>query len=113
MNILLWVLQVLLALWFLTGGGYEMTHYDDLKAPWADALPGLFWMAYGALEVLFAIGLVWPKITRFAAVGLAVLALSGCGLFAKYIGFPDCLWGVAPAILSAFVAYGRFKLKPF
>lgn len=113
MNILLWVLQVLLALWNLIGGSFVAVHYGELKAPWADALPGPFWVSYGVLQFVFALGLLWRQLTGIAAIVLALLALSGCALFAKYAGFPGCLWGVVPAILLAFVAYGRFKLKPF
>lgn len=40
-------------------------------------------------------------------------SLLGCVLFAQYAGFPGMLWGVAPAILAVFVAYGRMVLKPF
>ncbi len=112
MNILLWVLQVLLALWNLIGGAFVVVHYEELKALWAVALPGPVWIAYGVFQVLLAVGLVWPQLARFAAILLALLELSGCALFAKYAGFPGCLWGVVPAVLLAFVAYGRFARKP-
>jgi hypothetical protein len=57
--------------------------------------------------------LVLPKSSPFAGIGLAVLFLAGIGLYTKYAGFPGCLWGVIPAVLLAFVVYGRFVLKPF
>lgn len=112
MNTLLWVLQILLALWNLIGGSYEITHYATLEGDWAKGLPNSVWTAYGSLQILSALGLFWPKLARFSAIFLALLELSGCALFAKYAGFPGCLWGVVPAALLAFVAYGRFKLKP-
>jgi uncharacterized membrane protein len=113
MNILLWVLQVLLGLWNLIGGIYTFTNYEQLKSPWVNDLPKPVWMALAAGQVLFAIGLVVPKTTPVAAIFLAVNALLGLALFAKYAGFPGMLWGLLPAILLAFVAYGRFVLKPF
>src|SRR5690348_13614846 len=105
MNILLWVLQGLLAFWNLTGGGYEISHYQTLRASWAKGLPKPVWILYGVLQILFAIGLVVPQSSAYSAVGLAVLSLLGCGLFARYAGFPGVLWGIVPALLAGFVAY--------
>jgi hypothetical protein len=115
MNILLWVLQILLAFWNFTGGIYEAFHYENLKGAWANALPTPVWIAYGVLQALFALSLVlpWRKLTPIAAASLTVLSLLGCVLFAKYAGFPGILWGLVPSILSVFVLYGRKVLKPF
>jgi hypothetical protein len=114
MNILLWVLQIVLALYNVVGGIYTITSFESLKGAWANNLPKPAWVAIGVLQVLFALGLVLPgafgvlpKLTPIAAAYLAVNALSGCALFAKYAGFPGILWAVVPAILAAFVAYGR------
>jgi hypothetical protein len=113
MNILLWILQILLALWNLVGAGYMMTHYSILAKPWAlGALPGLVWIVYGVLEILFALGLFLPKLVPGAAIGLAVLVLLGIALFAQYTGM-GLLWAFIPALLLAFAAYGRIVLKPF
>ena len=119
MNILLWVLQALLALWNLIGGVFTMFNYEQLKSVWAGDLPKLVWVALSVFQVLFALGLILPgldqwvkKMIPISAVYLALNALLGCVLFAKYAGFPGCLWGVIPALLLAFVAYGRFSLKP-
>lgn len=118
MNILLWVLQILLALWNVIGGIYTAQNFKNLQAATVN-LPRPVWLAIGALQVLFALGLVIPgiikplrKLVSISAICLAVYALSGCVLFAQYAGFPGMLWGVVPAILAAFVAYGRILLKP-
>jgi hypothetical protein len=113
MNILLWVLQILLALWNLIGGIYTFSNYDKIKSAWAAHLPPFFWMAIAVLQVFFALGLVlpglvgMPKLICVSATYLAVYALSGLVLSAQYAGFPGMLWGVIPALLAAFVAYGR------
>jgi hypothetical protein len=109
MNIIIWALQILLALWNLTGGLYTISNYESLKSAWANDLPKPAWLALGTLQALFAIGLVVPKLTPIAAAYLAVNSLLGCALFSKYVGFPGLLWGVIPAILAAFVAYGRMR----
>ena len=107
MNILLWILQILLAAWNLIGGTYVMSNYELIRSVWAQNLPGPFWVVYGALQVLFALGLLWPRLTKVAAIVLALISLSYCALSAHYAGFPGILWGVIPALLAAFVAYGR------
>jgi len=119
MNILLWILQILLALWNMMGGVYTVFNYEQLKGAWVNDLPKPAWMAIGILQVLFALALVLPgalgvlpKLTPIAAVYLTINALLGCMLFAKYAGFPGVLWAVVPAVLAAFVAYGRIALDP-
>jgi hypothetical protein len=114
MNILLWALQIVLAFWNLTGGFYTAFHYDQLKSTVANDLPGPVWVLLGVLQIIFAIGLVLPgftgtlpKLIPVSAIGIVVYSLLGCVLFAKYSGFPGVLWGVIPAVLAGFVAYGR------
>jgi hypothetical protein len=116
MNILLWILQILLALWNFIGGIYTISNYQKLTSAWAKALPKPAWVSLCVLQILFALGLVLPgatgvlpKLTPIAAVYLAVNALLGCALFAQYAGFPGMLWGAVPGLLAAFVAYGRMR----
>lgn len=99
----------MLGLWNLIGGVYTFSNYEQLKSAWANDLPKPVWMVIAALQVLFAIGLVVPKVTPIAAIYLAVNGLLGIALFSKYAGFPGMLWGVVPAILAALVAYGRMR----
>jgi hypothetical protein len=120
MNILLWVLQILLASWNMLGGIYTVLNYEKLERAWLNDLPKPVWVTLGVLQALFALGLVLPgaagvlpKLTPIAASYLAVNALLGCALFAKYAGFPGILWAVLPSLLAVFVAYGRIALKPF
>jgi hypothetical protein len=113
MNILLWVLQIFLALYNLVGGIYTVFNYEKLKAAWVNDLPQPVWVSLGVLQALFALGLFFPKLTPIAAAYLAVYALAGCALFANYAGFPGILWGVVPAISAAFIAYWRIALQPF
>jgi hypothetical protein len=108
MNILLWVLQILLALYYAMGGSWMVS-----KAPgaWLKLLPKPAWVALGALQILFALGLVlpgmigMPKLTPIAAVGVAVETLLVAVLTKPK--FQGLLWVVIPALLAAFVAYGR------
>ena len=118
MNVLLWVLQILLTLWNMIGAIYMVNNYENLAKVWAlNALPKPTWIALGVLQALFALGLVlpgvvreFPKLIPISAACLAVISLMGIGLYVSYAGFPGMLWAVVPAILAAFVAYGRFVL---
>lgn len=116
MNILLWILQGMLAFWNVTGGIYTMKHHEQIKGGLGNNLPPSAWVTLSVLQILFALCLVvpgvigvLPKLTAIAAAYLALNSLSGLALAAKYAGFPGMLWGVIPAILAAFVAYGRMQ----
>ena len=113
MNILLWTLQVLLALWNLIGGAFVLMNYEKIGSTWAlGVFPKPAWMAFALLQILFAVALVVPKFSVAGAVGLTVVSLLGLAIYTQYAGFPGMLWGVLPALLLVFVTYGRLALKP-
>lgn len=110
MNILLWVLQILLGLYYLMGGQWMV-----FKVPggWLKLLPKPVWMALGLLQALFALGLVLPgligmspAVIPVSAIGVAVETLLVAAVTKpKFQGF---LWVLIPALLALFVAYGRW-----
>lgn len=116
MNILLWVLQVLVATWTILGAQYMARHYGELIYPWAlNMFPWQTWALMASLEVIFALGLVlpgvlkvFPKATPVSAIGSALLFLLGPVFFIGYAGAAGMLWGVIPAIISLFIAYKRW-----
>jgi hypothetical protein len=119
---LLWVLQVLLALLFLAGGGFKTFNPADV-ARQITALPTGAWRAVGVLEVLGAVLLVVPAATNWnavltplAAAALALESLVLAALYARYslkLAATNPLVYVVPmGLLAAFVAYGRFSLSP-
>ena len=62
MNILLWVFQILLAIWNVLGGIYVVGHYQDLAQAWAlNVFPGPIWVIIGVLQILFSLGLILSK----------------------------------------------------
>lgn len=119
MNILLWVLQILLALYYAMGGFYQM-NVGKLPPAWFKIVPKAGWIALGGLQVLFALGLVlpgaakvMPQFTPISAVGLIVETQVVYALTIKKFVFKAYMWVLIPAALAAFVAYGRFVLAPF
>ena len=124
MNLALWISQVVLALLYFAGGAYKVFSFDELaKVPSTGALSREGWRALGMFEMLGAILLVvppalkWvPVLTPVAALALALEALALAGLYARYSlklsATNPLVWSVAMGLLAAFVAYGRYALKP-
>lgn len=121
MNIVLWILQAFLAAFFAFQGIIKFALPPDLPAQmaWAYDIPTGFSIVIGALELLAAVGLILPGITKIqtrltslAALGLA-LTMIGAIIFHVQRGEFSFIGGnVLWLILSAFVAYGRWKLSP-
>jgi hypothetical protein len=122
MNVLLWILQLALALLYLSGGAYKAFKFDEL-ANQMRALSRGGWRALGVLEMLGAVLLVvpaaamWmPALTPLAAAVLALEALALAGLYARYslalTATNPLIWSVVMGLLAAFVAYGRYVLRP-
>jgi hypothetical protein len=64
MNITLWVLQVLLAAAFFAHGWLLLMPPPEIAAQMLAELPRPFWVFLGVAEVLAAVGLTLPGITR-------------------------------------------------
>ena len=122
MNILLWVLQVALALLYLAGGAYKVSGSGELANQFR-ALSRGGWRALGVLEMLGAVLLVvpaaatWmPVLTPLAAAVLALETLALAGLYARYsiklTAANPLIWAVVMGLLVGLVAYGRFALSP-
>ena len=108
------ILQILLGLWSIMGAVYMIGHYADLASPTALAvLPGMFWMVFGVVHIVFALALgisVWGKYAKLSApvaIVLALITLSGSFLYTAYSGFPGMLWSLIPAALYGFIAYKK------
>src|ERR1041384_4929483 len=117
-NAFLWTVQVILALLFLFAGGMKLVMpIEMLKGP--VALPGVFLRFIGVCEVLGALGLILPGLTRIrtnltplAAAGLVIIMVGAVAV--TVLGGP-----VGPAVvpfvvglLAASIAYGRSRVAP-
>ena len=122
MTYALWIVQGLLAHLFLFAGGMKLVlPLEELTAQMP--LPGLFVRFIGVAEVLGALGLILPGLLRIrpgltplAAAGLVIIMI-GATVLTLAGAVPG--GGVAPTLiplvvglLSAFVAYGRWRLAP-
>ena len=120
MNILLWIIQVLLATMYLMAG--ILKTFQTLKAkkqlPWAKNRSDGFVRFVGISELLGALGLILPLVTGvlpwltvLAAVGLALLQL--LAIFTEHL--PKKEYNVIPVnsillALAVFVVIGRWTL---
>ena len=86
MNIVLWIIQILLALLFLFAGGTKLVlsaeQMQSMASPNQVNLPILFIRFMGVVEVLGALGLVLPGLLRIkkgltplAAIGLTIVMI--------------------------------------
>lgn len=118
MNIVLWIIQVLLALLFLFTGGMKLVIPPDvlqsMGSPNAIHLPGLLIQFIGVCEVLGALGLILPGLLRIrrgltplAALGLVIILIGATALTFAADGIVPALMPFVVGILAAFVSYGR------
>lgn len=123
MNIVLWIIQVLLALLFLFAGGTKLILPIDvltgMGSPNQVHLPGLLIRFIGVCEVLGALGLILPgllrirtRLTPLAAAGLLIIMIGATVLTIVGDGIAAALVPLAVMLLLAFVAYGRWRLAP-
>jgi uncharacterized membrane protein YphA (DoxX/SURF4 family) len=119
MNVVLWVLQVLLTLQFLFHGWIftfppaEMV--DVMNAAFAPA-PRVF---IGVAELLAAVGLVLPSVTRIlpwltplSAAGLMIVTVSATVYHLSRGELGNAIYTAVLLVLVTVVAYMRWKVKP-
>jgi uncharacterized membrane protein YphA (DoxX/SURF4 family) len=121
MNVMLWVLQGLLAALFAMAGSTKVFMFEKVSRQVAsnNALSREMWMAIGIFELLCAVGLVIPAatgkspiLTPVAAACLAVEGILLAGLHYRYEEYSPLTFSLALAALAGFVAYGRLVLNP-
>ncbi|MFN8156988.1 MAG: DoxX family protein [Candidatus Nanopelagicales bacterium] len=123
MNIALWVVTILLLLVFLASGAMKIAQPKEKlgeRLPWTEDFSAGQIKGIGAIEVLGALGLVLPAIggiapilVPVAATGLAIVMVVATIMHVRR-GDPAAaaITTIVLALLSAFVAWGRFGPYP-
>src|SRR5579871_3436560 len=121
MNIVLWFFQVFLGAAIGFGGVEKVFAYDKMLQQYAwvkDVSPSLVTFI-GICEMLGGIGLILPALTRvmprltpIAASALTLLMVLAGGFHVMRGEFHSLIPVTVLGCLFAFIAYGRFKLKP-
>ena len=123
MNIVLWILQILLALLFLFAGITKLVLPADVLqsagSPNAIKFSALFLKFIGVLETLGGLGLILPGIfhrqqylTPLAAAGLVIIMIGAVVTTIMGDGVSMIFGPLVIGLLCAFVAYGRWKIRP-
>jgi uncharacterized membrane protein YphA (DoxX/SURF4 family) len=114
MNILLWIVQILVALLFVFSGvmKFVMTPEQMMEGS-PVVLPGWFLHFIGICEILGGIGLVVPWATRIKrgltplAAILLIVIMIGATVFSAMISIPTAITPFVVGLLLIFVAWGR------
>jgi putative oxidoreductase len=107
LGVALWALQALLALQFAAGGILKLVGDPAMVEMFADIGMGQwFRYAVGALEISGAVGLLVPRLSGLAALGLVCLMVSAAATNAFDLG-TSALLPLALLAVSALVAWGR------
>lgn len=123
MNVLLWILQTLLALHTVMGAVWKFRNPAEKAIPTLAAIPHTVWLGISVLEIIAAIALVLPVFKRsefamfpvYGAIYIAVVMVTYCGvhLASGSKEYAPLIYWLVVAGLCAFIAYGRMRLKPF
>jgi hypothetical protein len=121
MNVLLWVLQVSLALLCISGGVFQIFKLDELSKGVAAmrALPRGLWAVLGAFGCLAGLLLILPGatnllpgLTPIAAAAVAAQSALISVLYLRYRDRAPMPYSLAMVLMAAFICYGRLELQP-
>lgn len=118
-NILLWVLQLLLAAAYFAHGWLLLSPPADLAAQIKSSIPTALRLFIGVTEVMAAAGLVLPGLTRIApwltplaAAGLIPIMIGATVLHLSRGEFSSAATTAVLLVMVTFVAYMRWKVAP-
>jgi len=119
MNILLWVLQVLLALAFFAHGWLLLIPPAAMVDQMNASLPRWFQLFVGVAEVVAAVGLTVPGFTRIqpwlvpcAAAGIMIVMMSATIFHLMRGEVSSAITTVVLLAMATFVAYMRWRIAP-
>ena len=122
MKVVLWILQVVLAVAFLAAGAMKLTQplaELAVSLPWTADVPGALVRFIGVAEVLGGLGLVLPAATRIlprlTPIAAAALALDMVFATLFHVMRGETMMAPVTLILVAllaFVAWGRTTRAP-
>jgi uncharacterized membrane protein YphA (DoxX/SURF4 family) len=106
-NVALWSLQAVLAFQFAGGGLLKLTGSPEMVELFAAVGAGQ-WLRYmvGTLEVAGAVGLLVPRLSGLAALGLAGLMVGATATNLFVLGESPWL-PIGLLLVSALIAWGR------
>jgi hypothetical protein len=119
MNMLLWVLQVLLAAAFLAHGWLFLAPPPEIAVQMNASLPRWFQLFIGVAEVLAAVGLTLPPLTgvlpwlvTWAAGGIMIVTASATVFHLTRGEISSAATTLVLLAVATFVAYMRHRVVP-
>jgi len=119
MNIVLWILQGLLAVAFFAHGWLFLSPPPEIAALMNASLPRWFQVFLGIAEVLAAVGLTLPGMTRitpwlvaWAAGGVMIVTVSATVWHLVRGEISSSAITLVLLAMATFVAYTRDRLRP-
>jgi uncharacterized membrane protein YphA (DoxX/SURF4 family) len=119
MNIMLWVLQVLLAAAFLAHGWLFLSPPPEIAVQMNASLPRWFQLFLGVAEVLAGVGLTRPGLTRimpwlvtWAAVGIMIVTVSATAYHLMRGEISSAAITLLLVAMATFLAYMRHRVLP-
>ena len=119
MNILLWILQVLLALAFLAHGWLFLWPPPEIAAMMNASLPRWFQLFLGVAEIAAGVGLTLPGITKiapwlvvWAAGGIMIVMVSATAWHVVLGEISSAAVTLVLLVMATFVAYQRQRVRP-
>jgi hypothetical protein len=119
MNIVVWLLQVILAIAFFAHGWLFLSPPPEIAALMNESLPRWFQIFLGVAEILAAVGLTLPGLTRilpwlvtWAAGGIIIVMFSAT---VYHVARGEIMSSVVTFVLlamAAFVGYVRHRVVP-
>lgn len=119
LNIVLWILQALLAALFAAHGWMFVAPPAELVAVMNASMPPALRVFIGVAELLAAVGLILPgmsrilpRLTTLAATGLMLVVGSATVFHLSRGEVGSAITTAILFVLVSFVAYGRWKMQP-
>ena len=120
MNVVLWVLQALLALHTAVGAVWKWSN-SERTMPSLAAIPHGVWLGLSVVELLCVVALIVPAFSKRLAVlapiaaafvAAEMLFFSGVHLASGSTSIGPVIYWLVVAAICAFIIYGRLVLKP-
>ena len=119
MNIVLWVLQVLLAVAFAAHGWLMLSPPPEIAVQMNASMPRWFQLFIGVSEVLAAVGLILPGLTRilpwlvtWAAGGIMIVMVSATAFHVMRGEMSSAATTLVLLVMATYVAYMRHRVLP-
>ena len=121
MHKVLWALQLIFGVYFVVIGATHFILPEGLPAQmaWMYELSPTLHVVSGTAEILGGLGLILPgltgiqtRLTPYTAIGLATVMVLACGWHIQRGEWQNVPGNVVPALVMAFIAYGRLRLRP-